>query len=67
MKTGKAGHYRERAEELRVMVEDWKDRTAQDMLLLMACEYDRMAEVCERDEAERPSESRRTGGGEGHG
>ena len=39
----KAARYRFRAEELRVLAEDWSDHRAQAMILEIAADYERMA------------------------
>ena len=41
----KAARYRCRAEELRVLAEDWTDSRAQAVILEMAEEYERRAET----------------------
>ncbi|HEX3663812.1 MAG TPA: hypothetical protein VHU23_01065 [Rhizomicrobium sp.] len=41
----RAARYRGRAEELRMLAEDWADSRAQAMILEMAQDYERMADT----------------------
>ncbi|HEX4159074.1 MAG TPA: hypothetical protein VHY79_11405 [Rhizomicrobium sp.] len=41
----RAARYRDRAEELRSLAEDWADSPAQAMILELAEDFDRMAET----------------------
>jgi hypothetical protein len=43
----RAAQYRHRAEELRAIAHDWIDRDAQQALVRIANDYERMAEVVE--------------------
>jgi hypothetical protein len=45
MMKDRAARYRFRAEELRTLAEDWSDRRAQAMILEMALDYERRAEI----------------------
>jgi len=48
----RAKHYRERAEELRTIAQDWIGREPRVSLLTIAIDYERMAESLERLAAE---------------
>jgi hypothetical protein len=51
----KAKQYRDRAEELRTIAQDWIDDRAQKRLLDLAHEYEQMAEQRERQFASQTS------------
>ena len=44
----RAKEYRERAEELRTIAQDWMDPETQQSLLKVAIDYERMADSLER-------------------